>query len=155
AWPDDFRQKVALVIQNYSDAAGGEWNKAEGITLHKMVLTPKQGPGSNHYGAVIGGCGLAVLAIKGDPGTDSDRLNIYIENIEREAIRQMSAGWGDGGYYKEGFGASMVGTQGGFLCLLQALRTSLGHDYLNVERPNASYITMVPRSLMLLGPPAV
>lgn len=31
-------------------------------------------------------------------------------------------GWGDGGYYKEGWGASTVGTQGGYLCLLQALR---------------------------------
>jgi hypothetical protein len=70
-------------------------------------------------------------------------------------MRHLSAGWGDGGYYKEGWGASTVGTQGGFLCFLQALKIAAGHDYLNVDRPNASAITMVPRCLMLIGPPAV
>jgi len=155
AWDADFRQKVALAIQNYSDQKGGEWNNPEGITLRKMVLTPKQGPGSNHFGAVGGGCGLAVLAIKGDPGSDKELLDRYSEALEKQVVRHVTAGWGDGGYYKEGWGASTVGTQGGFLCFLQALKTAAGHDYLNVERPNASYVTMVPRSLMLIGPPAV
>jgi len=150
AWPADFRQQVALAIQNYADVKGGEWNNPEAITLRKMIFTPKQGPGSNHFGAVVGGCGLAVLAIAGDSGTDDALLKKYVEALERQVVRHLSAGWGDGGYYKEGWGASRVGTQGGFLCFLQALRLALGHDYLNVERPNASAITMVPRSLLLL-----
>lgn len=154
AWPDDFQKKVALSIQNYADQLGGEWNNPESITLREMVLTPRQGPGSNHYGAVVGGCGLAVLAIKGDPGTDDALLDKYINVLERNVVRHLSAGWGDGGYYNEGWGASRVGTQGGFLSFLQALKVARGKDYLNVERTNASYITMVPRSLMVLGPPA-
>jgi hypothetical protein len=153
-WDASFRMTVARAIQDYQDERGGEWNNHEGITLRKMMLTPKQGPGSNHFGAVIGGCGLAVLAISDDPGTDPALLATYRSMIERQVVRQLSAGWGDGGYYKEGWGASMVGTQGGFLCCLQALRTALGHDYANAERPNASFITMVPRCLMMLGPPA-
>jgi hypothetical protein len=155
AWDDAFRRKVALAIQNYDGHGGGEWNKPEDITLGKMVLTPKQGPGSNHFGAVVGGCGLAVLAVRGDPGTDNDLLDKYCNVLERQVMRHLSAGWGDGGYYKEGWGASTVGTQGGFLCFLQALKIAAGHDYLNVDRPNASYVTMVPRCLMLIGPPAV
>jgi hypothetical protein len=87
-----------------------------------MVLQPRQGPGSNHFGAVVGGSGLAVLAIRGDRGTDAARLDLYVNTLERQVVRHLSAGWGDGGYYKEGWGASTVGTQGGFLCLLQALR---------------------------------
>jgi hypothetical protein len=150
AWPEDFRVKVAQAIQNYNDSKGGEWNNPEGITLAKMILTPRQGPGSNHFGAVVGGCGLAVLAIKDDPGTDRELLKKYLEILERQVVRHLSAGWGDGGYYKEGWGASRVGTQGGFLCFLQALKTARGHDYLNVDRPNASYVTMVPRSLLVL-----
>ena len=155
AWDDAFRRKVALAIQNYDGQGGGEWNKNEDITLGKMVLTPKQGPGSNHFGAVVGGCGLAVLAIKGDPGADNALLDKYATALERQVVRHLSAGWGDGGYYKEGWGASTVGTQAGFLCFLQALKTAAGHDYLNVDRPSASYVTMVPRCLMLIGPPAV
>lgn len=150
AWPEEFRRKVALAIQYYSDTKGGEWNNPEGITLAKMVLTPRQGPGSNHFGAVVGGCGLAVLAIKDDPGTDRELLNKYLDSLERQVTRQLSAGWGDGGYYNEGWGASRVGTQGGFLCFLQALKVARGHDYLNAERPNASHITMVPRCMMVL-----
>ncbi len=150
AWPEDFRTKSAQAIQNYSDTKGGEWNNPEGITLAKMILQPKQGPGSNHFGAVVGGCGLAVLAIQNDPGTDSAKLQKYLSVLERQVVRHLSAGWGDGGYYKEGWGASRVGTQGGFLCFLQALKVAQGHDYLNVDRPNASYVTMVPRCLMVL-----
>jgi hypothetical protein len=153
AWPDDFRRKVALAIQNYTDEAGGEWNEPEKISMREMILAPKQGPGSNHYGAVVGGCGLAMLAIAGDPGVDAPRVEKYLRVLERNVVRHLSAGWGDGGYYHEGWGASRVGTQGGFLCFLQALRTARGHDYLNVERPNATNITMVPRVLMVLGPP--
>jgi VCBS repeat-containing protein len=155
AWDEAFRVKAAQAIQNYADTRGGEWNQAEGITLQKMVLQPRQGPGSNHFGAVVGGSGLAVLAIKDDPGTDRQILAKYVEVLERQVVRHLSAGWGDGGYYKEGWGASQVGTQGGFLCFLQALKTAAGHDYLNVDRSNASFITMVPRALMLVGPPAV
>lgn len=155
AWDPEFRTKVALAIQNYSDTAGGEWNKPEGITLRKMVLTPKQGPASNHYGAVVGGSGLAVLAIKDDPGTDRELLQKYMEVLERQVVRHFLGGWGDGGYYSEGWGASSVGTQGGFLCFLQALKVAWGHDYMNVDRTSVSYLTMVPRCLMIIGPPAV
>lgn len=153
AWPEEYRRSVALKIQNYSDTLGGEWNNPEGITLRGMVLQPKQGPGSNHFGAVCGGSGLAVLAVHLDPGTDSALTGKYIEVLQRQVVRHLSAGWGDGGYYKEGWGASRVGTQGGFLSFLQALKVAVGRDYLNVERTNASYITMVPRVLMVLGPP--
>jgi len=154
AWPEDFRRKCALAIQDYADTGGGgEWNNNENLTLRSMVLTPRQGPGSNHYGAVIGGCGLAVLAIKGDPGTDSALLDKYCRSLESGVVRHLSAGWGDGGYYKEGWGASRVGTQTAWLSYLLALKVAQGRDYVNVDRPNASYVTMVPRCLLVLGPP--
>jgi len=155
AWPEDFRIKFAQAIQNYSDVKGGEWNNPEGITLDKMVMTPKQGPGSNHYGAVVGGCGIAVLAIKGDPGTDDERTTKYMNMLEKQVVRHFLAGWGDGGYYKEGWGASRVGTQGGFLSFLQALKVAHGKDYINVDRNEVNFVTMVPRHLLVVGPPAV
>ena len=155
AWDDAFRRKFVQAVLNYDGKGGGEWNKDEGITLGRMILTPKQGPGSNHFGAVVGGCGLAILAIKDDPGAHFEIMGKYASVLERQVMRHLSAGWGDGGYYKEGWGASTVGTQAGFLCFLQALKVAAGHDYLNVDRPNASYVTMVPRCLMLIGPPAV
>ena len=153
-WDDGFRIKCALAIQNYSDERGGEWNNPEGITLRKMVLTPKQGPSSNHYGAVVGGCGLAVLAVKDDPGTDKALLDKYLEVCERNAIRNMSAGFGDGGYFKEGAGPGMIGTQGAFQCLIQALRVAAGRDYAGGPRSNANMMALV-RMMECVGPPAV
>ncbi len=153
-WDDDFRRKCTLAIQNYSDEKGGEWNNPEGITLRKMILTPRQGPSSNHYGAVVGGCGLAVLAVKDDPGTDKALLDKYLEVCERNAIRNMSAGFGDGGYFKEGAGPGMIGTQGAFQCFIQALRVAAGHDYANGPRTNASMMALV-RMMECVGPPAV
>lgn len=155
AWPEDYRRHVARALFNYADQRGGEWNTPEGITFRRMVLTPKHGPASNHFGAVVGGCGLVTLALLDDPGLDQSLLRRYLAILQRNVIRHLSAGWGDGGYYAEGWGASRVGTQGAFLPFLQALRVAIGRDYVNVEHPNASYITMIPRTHLVLGPPAV
>ena len=156
-WDKEFRRKIALAIQNYNSTGGGEWDKPQegGISLRKLVFQPRHGPISNHFGAVVGGSGLAILAILNDPGTDEELLEKYRKVMELQVVRSLSAGWGDGGYYKEGWGASRVGTQSSMLPLLQAMRNVLGHDYLNVERTNASAITMIPRSLMVLGNPAI
>ncbi len=155
AWPEDYRRHVARALVDYADQRGGEWNTPEGITFRRMVLTPKHGPASNHFGAVVGGAGLVVLALLDDPGLDHALLRRYLAILERNVVRHLSAGWGDGGYYAEGWGASRVGTQGAFLPFLQALRVAAGRDYVNVERPNASYVTMIPRTHLVLGPPAV
>ena len=156
AWDEAFRLKFAQAIQNYDDREGGEWGKAqaEGISLRKMALTPKLGPNSNHYGAVAGGCGLAVLAIKGDPGTDAELLETYDQALQRNIPRALGSGFGDGGFFFEGHGPAGVAADTAYVPYLQALRTAQGRDYVNGPRPNAANLTML-RVWELLGPPAV
>ncbi|HUT37197.1 MAG TPA: hypothetical protein VNE39_27195 [Planctomycetota bacterium] len=156
AWDEAFRVKFAQAIQNYDDKEGGEWGKAqpEGISLRRMALTPKLGPNSNHYGAVAGGCGLAVLAIQGDPGTDAQLLDIYDEALQRNIPRALNSGFGDGGFFFEGHGPGQIASDTAYIPYLEALRTAQGRDYIAGPRPNAANVTML-RVWELIGPPAV
>ncbi len=154
AWDEAFRTKFAQAIQNYDDKLGGEWAKPEGISLRKMVLTPKLGPNSNHFGCVVGGCGLAVLAIQGDPGTDKELLASYGQAIQRNVAAALNSGFGDGGFFFEGHGPGQIASDTAFIPCLQALRTAQGRDYVTGPRPNAANVTMI-RVWELLGPPAV
>jgi hypothetical protein len=140
-WDPAFRKKVALAIQNYSDVKAGEWNKAEGITLRQMAMTPKQMPASNHYGAVVGGAGIAVLAILGDPGTDDTFLKSYLAKVEDNMILTVSRGFGDHGYFSENAGPSHVAANSSFVPLLQAMKVAAGKDYIS-PRPNGQWLTM-------------
>jgi hypothetical protein len=153
AWDEAFRTRFARAIQDYGDAKAGEWGKAEGVALKEMVLTPKQGPNSNHYGAVIGGTGLAVLAILGDPGTDHELVEKYNTVSQRNLVRNLTGGFGDGGWFYEGQGPGQISSDTAFVPYVQALRVALGRDYTR-PRPNAAMVTMV-RVWELIGPPAV
>lgn len=153
AWDPEFRVKFAQAIQNYDDAEGGEWAKPEGISMRKMALTPKLGPNSNHYGAVCGGSGMAILAIKGDPGTEEDLVRKYDESLQRAATRAMTSGFGDGGFFYEGHGAEGVMADTAFVSYLKTLAVAQGRDYVNGPRPNAAAIN-VRRIWEIAGPPA-
>lgn len=153
AWDPAYRVKVAQAIQNYNDQKGGEWNNPENITLRAMAFTPRHGPISNHFGAVNGGSGLAVLAIKGDPGTDDAVTEKYDAALQRGAVRLLNAGFGDGGFFHEGMGPGTIGSYGSFLCYLQALRISQGRDYVNGPRANAAWISMHLAKTLVGTPP--
>jgi hypothetical protein len=153
AWDEAFRIKFAQAVQNYDDKEGGEWAKPEGISMRKLALAPKLGPNSNHYGAVCGGTGLAILAIKGDPGTDKELIGKYDEALQRALTRNLTGGFGDGGFYYEGHGAEGMAADNAFVSYLRALRVAQGRDYVGGPRPNAAGIG-VRRMWEIVGPPA-
>ena len=140
-WDEAFRKKVALAIQDYDDSKAGEWTKPEGVSLHKMIVSPKQTPASNHFGAVVGGCGIAVLAVLGDPGTDDARLRSYLNKIERDVVLALTKGFGDHGYFSENAGPSHVAANSALVPLFQALKVAAGRDCVS-PRPNAQWVTM-------------
>lgn len=156
AWPEDFRVKFAQAIQNYNSVDAGDDGQAgdkEGISIRKLALAPRHGPNSNHYGAVAGG-GLAVLAIKGDPGTDAALVDRYDVAFQDTIRRAFSGGFGDGGFFFEGMGPGQIFSDTAFIPYIQALKTAQGRDYINGPRPNVANVTMV-RVWELIGPPAV
>ena len=154
-WPEDFRRRVAREIQDFNKVTASaeeswEKDKAAGNEVGDepkrtdiMTLAGRSGypPGSNHYGSLIGGTGVALLAIQGDPGVNDEWVAARLAEIESNLPRMLTMGFGDGGYYSEGFPPSRLSAEGGLLELLQALRTAAGRDYIDVDRPNADAIS--------------
>ncbi len=139
-WPEDYRRQVALELQNWSDDQSGEWGKAEGNTLKSICLTPHQMPACNHWGSQLG-AGLTVLALLGDPGTDDLLLRRCLAAIERNMVRGVTSGFGDGGFYSEGPGPAHMMANPGFVPLVQAFKVALGKDCIT-PRPNFAWMTL-------------
>ncbi len=149
AWPEEFRKKIALEIQNFSKITASEEEDAkakgrapEPTTIEKLSGRTGYPPGSNHYGSLIGGTGVAMLAIKGDPGVNTPWVEQRLAEIESNMPRMLTMGFGDAGYYSEGFPPSRLSAEGGFLELMQATRVAAGKDYINAPRPNANWLTL-------------
>lgn len=138
AWPAEYRQKVAREIQNYT---GGTGNKNDPLSLEKLAMGPRHRPGSNHWGPQVGGAGIAVLAIKGDTGTDPALLDRYLTSIRRNAVRNLTEGFGDGGYFYEHLGPSQIASDTAFMPYLMAERIAGGMDFIS-PRPNAQWVNL-------------
>jgi hypothetical protein len=76
-----------------------------------------------------GGAGFAMLAVKGDPGTDdavtARSHRIFLERLKRGLLD----GFGDHGWFYEGTFCGRFPTNGGLAPYLQALRVAEGRDY--------------------------
>lgn len=140
AWPEDFRQRVAQSIANYAqqehESGGGQV-----VTLERLAGRTGYPPGSNHYGAYMGG-GVAALAILDDPGVDSDMLRQRISEFERMLVQQLHHGFGDHGWYSEGDHPSRISANLGTLPFAVALKNVAGRDYINGPRTNLDWITL-------------
>lgn len=93
--------------------------------------------GSNHYGMQVGGAAMALLAVANEPFTDQKRIDSLLRIAENSMMRNLTEGFGDGGFFREGDGTGAMSSHSIFLSALQAWRISMGRDYANAERPNA------------------
>jgi len=142
-WDDAFRKKVALEIQNYNEGAN--------LSLAELAHGKRLGPQSNHWGCQIGGAVLALLAIKGDPGVDDKKIEPLLAAAGKNIIRNLTEGFGDGGYFWEHAGPGQISSDTAFVPALQAMKIAGGLDYI-APRPHASMVTMI-RTYELLKKP--
>ncbi|MCH8539648.1 MAG: hypothetical protein LAT58_02640 [Opitutales bacterium] len=160
AWPEDFRQEVALRLQNYNQPPASQYDPVnldeelvelqkdipaylrdvEGFSLDYLSGRTGYPPGSNHYGAFLGGF-TAVLAIHGDPGTDTAFLDERLREFEHNIPRLLTQGFGDRGFYAEGDHPGRISANVGMLEALIALRNVTGRDYLTATS-NAEWVTL-------------
>ncbi len=152
-WDADFREKVAAEIQNYDQQEKGKGAEGSGspISLDRLAVSPKHPPGSNHYGAQVGGAAMALLAIRGDAGTDSAKIEKWLAGAEKNLVVEMAQGWGDHGWFAEGDGPSGVAADTSLIPAFQAMRVAGGKDFIT-PRPDVPWMTMKWPMLTRLAP---
>ncbi len=135
-WDEDFRKKVAQEIANY--------DQGPNTSLADLVRGSRFMPASNHWGMQVGGGALALLAIMGDPGVDQAKIEKLLPESEQSMIRNMTQGFGDGGFFGEGDGTGSMSSNIVFLPALQAWRVAAGRDF-TTPRPNVGGQTITFR----------
>ena len=125
-WDTDFRQKVALAIQNNPFTAS--------ISAQGPIM-----PSCNHYGAAVGGVGIGLLAIRGDTGTSSEKVEAFLKKITKQARDEISIGYGDRGYYFEGHQCGRISSNTGLIPYIQAYRVAAGKDLIE-KKDNARWL---------------
>ena len=144
AWDETFRRRVVKEIIDYDHLPVDYDHYAEGHKGHvtmDRVVNCSYPPESNHFGAYIGGAGIALLAVRNDPGADAGRVAAWLETIEKQTIRVLNAGFGDHGFFAEGHGPSHMAANTALVPFLQAARVAWGKDFI-APRPNAQWLTL-------------
>lgn len=132
-WDEATRLKVAQAIQNYNE---GQW-----MSLPELARGARQFPGCNHWGMQIGGAALALLAIMDDPGVDMAKLAPLLDQNAKAMIRNVTEGFGDGGFFAEGDGTGSMSSHIAYLSGIQAWRVAGGRDFVT-PRPNVPWTAL-------------
>jgi len=144
AWDEDFRLRVVRELIDYNHLPVDYDNYAEGhkgnVTMDKLVNCSYP-PESNHFGAYIGGAGVALLAVRRDPGADAARIEPWLEKIQQQALRLLTNGFGDHGFFAEGQGPANMASTTAFIPFMQVARTAWGRDFIS-PRPNAQWLVL-------------
>ncbi len=140
------RKKFTLALAEYSE--GGKKDKEEdeedsgkAIDLESLARGTMP-PSSNHFGMQVGGASLALLAVTGEKWVDQDKIDTLLKVARSSMIRNLSQGFGDGGFFAEGDGTGSMSSQIAFISAMQAWKNVAGIDFVNVERSNARMMTL-------------
>jgi hypothetical protein len=132
-WDPAYRKKIAQAIANY--------DQGRNQSLPELVRGSRHHPGSNHWGMQVGGGAMALLAVYKDPGVNSDEIAKLLPVSQKAMIRNLTEGFGDGGYFREGDGTGSMSSHIVFLAALDAWRNVLGKDFIT-PRPNAQWTSL-------------
>jgi len=134
-WDAATREKFGRAIAEYSEpSSGGKESKRSDLEALARGTMP---PGSNHFGMQIGGASLGLLAVTGEKWADQERIDTLLAIARQSVVRNVTEGFGDGGFFAEGDGTGSMASHIAYLTALQAWKNAKGVDYINVERPNA------------------
>ena len=151
-WDEASREKYGRAIAQYAEQSSSKRENIESnlemLARGERFLGPHfrrnrgSPPGSNHFGMQVGGATLALLAITGEKWLDQQRVDKLLRIAEQSLVRNLTEGFGDGGFFAEGDGTGSMSSQIAYLSAVKALGNVLGKDYVNVARPNIRMLTL-------------
>ncbi|MBC8374102.1 MAG: hypothetical protein H8E53_10940 [Planctomycetes bacterium] len=128
-WDKATREKFGLALAEYSEGSKKTYD-LEALARGTMP------PGSNHFGMQIGGASMALLAVTGEKFVDQKKIDTLLAIARQSMIRNVSEGFGDGGFFAEGDGTGSMASHIAYLTAVQAWRNAGGLDYASIDRPN-------------------
>jgi len=129
-WDKATREKFGRALAEYSE---GDKKKTYDLEALARGTMP---PGSNHFGMQIGGASMALLAVTGEKFVDQKKIDTLLAIARQSMIRNVSEGFGDGGFFAEGDGTGSMASHIAYLTAVQAWRNAGGLDFAAIERPN-------------------
>jgi hypothetical protein len=151
-WDEAAREKYGRAIAEYNEKSS---SKRENLASDLEVLargtrflgphfrrSRRTPPASNHFGLQVGGASLALLAITGEKWVDQKRVDKLLAIAQQSMVRNLTEGFGNGGFFSEGDGTGSMSSQIAFLSALQAWKNASGKDFVNVSRPNVRMLTL-------------
>jgi len=133
-WDEQTREKFGKAIEQYHDRNQNP-NSKKAVSLEALTGGTMP-PYSNHFGMQVGGAALALMAINGEPWVNQDRIDSLLKISESSMIRNVSEGFGDGGFYPEGDGTGSMSAFIAYLPAIPAWKNALGKDFVNTLHPN-------------------
>lgn len=133
-WDSETRRRIARAFTNYREGK-------RKMDLEYLVRGKRHMPASNHWGMQIGGGAVAALALAGDPGTDDEKMQKLLEYSRKSMIRNVTEGFGDGGWFAEGDGTGVMASHIIYLSAVQAWKVAGGMDFVT-PRPNVGWTYM-------------
>jgi hypothetical protein len=151
-WDAAAREKYGRAIAEYSEQSSipreNLRSDLEVLALGTRFLGPyfrrkrQTPPCSNHFGMQVGGASLALLAVSGEKWVDQKRIDKLLAIAEQSMIRNVTEGFGDGGFFAEGDGTGSMSSQIAYLSAIQAWKNVAGKDFVNSQRPNIRMLTL-------------
>jgi len=144
AWTPEYRKEQAQKIMTWA----GRCKKSGGdMTLERLCMNPMNPNAvSNHFGLQVGGAGLTILALKGDPELTPEQdaqLTKFQEGVDKHARKVMTQDFGESGYFAEHAGPGVISTSWTFTPWLYAEKVAHGRDWLSSPKnPTPEWITL-------------
>jgi hypothetical protein len=145
-WNEAFRKTVSkALLQTKHRIPGGA------LTVEQLALEPPFNSKHNHWGSLIGGAGLVLLSVQGDPDVGQIEVQRCLDAVEKNTVAALTQGFGDHGYFWEHPAPSGVASLPTLVPMLQAMRVAAGRDYIS-PKSNGPWVTLrwamwlVPRS---------
>jgi len=132
-WDEAYRKKIAKAICDY--------NEGRHMSLEELVKGKRHFPASNHWGMQVGGGAMVLMAITGDEGIDQAKIDKLLKDSEKSMIRNVTEGFGDGGYFAEGDGTGSMASHIIYLSAIQAWKVAMGKDFIS-PRPNVRWTAL-------------
>ena len=144
-WDPEFREEATKALAEYDEGKG---------MSHEALARATMPPESNHFGSQVAGASLGLLAIDKEPGIDQDHVDMLLRVTQRNLIRNVVEGFGNGGMFQEGDGTGSMATYPSYLTALTGWKNAKGLDIINNDRPNVPMTTLKWLYLSRVSPEA-